>query len=360
VGAWAFVAAACQGAGNGAGSADAGPMVVGPESLAVAQKEVIAVGPRIAGQLEPQRKAQVRAEVGGSVTEVKAELGQQVKEGQLLVRIEEGGVRDAFRSAQAAVKSAENDLDVARRQVERSRKLVEAGALAKTDFETAQSTAAGADARLADARARLAQARKQLDATSVNAPIGGIVSERAVSEGDVVAPGTPLFTVIDPSSMRLDASVPSDQLSALKVGTPVQFQVRGYPDQTFQGKIEGIAPAADPVTRQIPILVSIPNPESRLVSNLFAEGQVAADQREALMVPLSAVDETGPTPTVTRVRDGRTERVAVKLGVRDERTERVEVSSGLSPNDRVLTGAARGIAPGTQVRLVSKQTSSAP
>jgi RND family efflux transporter MFP subunit len=166
----------------------------------------------------------------------------------------------------------------------------------------------------------------------------------------VVSPGTELFTVIDPSSMKLEAAVPSDDLSQLRIGAAVQFTVRGY-DQTFAGRIERIAPQADSTTRQVPIFVAIPNVGGRLVSGLFAEGRVVAQSASGLTVPVNAVNTSTQTPWVLRVTDGKTERVNVTLGLRDPRTERVLVASGLGESDTLLRGAAQGITPGTSVQL---------
>ncbi len=333
------------------GSADAGPMLVGPESTARAEQTQLETGPRIAGTLEAEQQARVRAEVSGAVTEVNVELGESVKKGRLLGRIEDRALRDALSSAQSSLAAAEGDLQLAERQVQRTRRLVEAGALAQTNLETAESQAVTARARLDQARAQMAQTQKQVGSTTLEAPISGVVSERAVNEGDVVAPGAPLFTIIDPSSLRLSAQVPSDALSALQVGKPVQFTVRGLGDHRFAGKIERIAPAADPVTRQITVLVSIPNPGGRLLSGLFAEGRIAAETRNALVVPEAAVEEAAGEAWVSRVKDGKVERVEVKLGLRDEQSERVQVEGGLQEGDVVLTGAARSLTPGTPVQV---------
>jgi RND family efflux transporter MFP subunit len=166
-----------------------------------------------------------------------------------------------------------------------------------------------------------------------------------------MTPGTPLYTIIDPSSMRLEASVPSDRIGELRVGAPVHFTVRGYEGQTFAGRIERISPVADPATRQISIFVAIPNVGGRLIAGLFAEGRVQTEVRRALVVPGTAVDTTGTAPAVTRIREGKAERVEVKLGVRDGETEKVEVLSGLADGDVVLIGAARGVTPGTPVTV---------
>ena len=109
--------------------------------------------------------------------------------------------------------------------------------------------------------------------------MAGVVSKRAVNAGDVATMGTELYTIIDPSSMRLEAAVPSEQIGAVRVGAPVSFEVRGYPDQTFEGRVERISPAADAATRQVPIFVQIPNASGRLVAGLFAEGRVTREER---------------------------------------------------------------------------------
>lgn len=359
----ALGAIALTGCGRGgdakAAQKDGGPTIVGAESAYKVEKQQISTGPRISGSLEAKKLAVLRAETAGSVTEVKAELGDAVKAGQVLARIEDTALRDAFSSAQSGLVSAEQEASLSQKQLERTQSLVKAGALSARDLELAQSAATSATARLSDARARAAASKKQLDAATVQAPFAGVVSQRAVNQGDVVAPGAPLFSVIDPSSMRLSASFPSDEVGLISVGKEVQFEVRGYPNQTFTGQIERIAPAADPATRQIPVLVSIPNEGGRLIAGLFAEGRVAVQSRDTLVVPFAAIDTEGSEPHVLRVKDGKTEAVKVKLGLRDERSERAEVLAGLNPGDVVLTGAARTLAPGTPVELGGKTTASA-
>ena len=342
---------ACGGEEQEKGQAAPPAVPVASEDAVRAARKTIRTGPRIAGSLDARKRADVRAEAGGQVLEVRAELGQEVDKGQVLARIEARAQADALRSARAAVRSARENLTVAKRQAERTRALVAAGALAQRDLETAQSAAVSAEASLGQAVAQEASARTQLRNTTVRAPMEGAISQAPVHTGDVVAPGAPLFTIIDPSTMRLEASVPSENLAALRVGTPVSFSVRGYPRQLFHGTIERIAPAADPTTRQIPILVGIPNESGALVAGLFAEGRLIGARREALVVPAAAIDTSGESPTATRVRDGVVERVSVQVGVEDATTELVEVVSGLAPGDTVLLRNARALPPGTRVAV---------
>lgn len=329
---------------------------VGPEDVVTVERQSLLVGPIVSGQLKPLREATVRAEIGGSVLRVGPEEGQNVAAGALLAIIEAKAQNDAVTSAQSQVRSAEHALEVVTREVQRSERLFAAGAIAERDVDLARNALSASEAQVADARARLISAQKILGDTTVRAPMAGVVSRRAVSAGDVVSLGTELYTIIDPSSMLLEASVPSAELASLRINTPVSFEVRGYPGQTFEGRIARISPVADPVTRQVPIFVDIPNKGSRLVAGLFAEGRVARESREGLVVPDTAINETGARPWVLRIRENTTERVEVELGLRDERTERVEIRAGVQQGDRLLVGAARGISPGTPIRVRGQQT----
>ncbi len=347
---FALLAAAC-GAGAAKTPTEASAAVlIGAENVLSVTSDTIVVGPILSGELRAERESTVRAELGGSMEQVLVEEGQMVRAGALLGRIETLTLDDARLSAASALRSAENNLAVVRREAERTEKLVSAGAVAARDLDLTQSNVTAAEAQVADARSRLVNAQKLLGDAAIHSPISGIVSKRAVNMGDVVSPGTELFTVIDPSSMRLEASVPSEDLSQLKVGAKVTFEVRGY-DQRFEGRILRIIPQADAATRQVPIYVAIPNLGGRLVAGLFAEGRVVSQSATGVVVPTNAVNTTGEKPWVLRVANGKTERVDVTLGLRDPRTERVRVVEGLNAGDTLLRGAAQGITPGTPVQV---------
>lgn len=326
-------------------------MTIGPENIAIVAPGSLMSGPAISGTLIPEREATVRAQIGGAVLQTYAEEGQAVRAGQPLVSIDASGVQDVFLSARAAVTSASNSADIAARELARSQKLLAAGAIAEREIEQVRRNSIAANAALADARARLASAQRQLSNTRVVAPISGIVSDRPVSAGDVVQVGTALVTVVDPSSMRLEASVPADQLGSVRIGVPVTFTVTGYPGREITGRVTRVNPTADPATRQVRITVSIPNAQGRLVGGLYANGRLASESRTGLVAPLSAIDARSGTPAVLRIKQGRVERVPVQLGLRDEGAEKIELLSGVQSGDTLLLGAAQGITPGTVLRV---------
>jgi RND family efflux transporter MFP subunit len=338
---------------SGAELAKVETMLVGPENVTVVRSQQIRTGPALSGSLAPEQQATIRAEMSGSVIQTYAEAGQRVSKGQALAQIDASVLRALQLSARSTMITAQSGYDIAQRDLARSVTLEKAGAIAPRDLEQSRNAVTAAQGQLTNARAQLANVTQQLDKASVQAPFTGVVSQRQVSAGDVVSPGTALFTVVDPGSMQLEASVPAEALSQVRVGMAVEFRVNGYPNRSFAGRITRLNPTADPATRQVKIVASIPNAGNTLVGGLFAEGRVASEARTVPMVAQSAVDERGLRPTVVRLRGGKIEKVEVGLGIRDAADETVEITSGLTPGDTVLLGAARGISPGTPVKVSS-------
>jgi RND family efflux transporter MFP subunit len=348
----AFGVAACDGA-DAAPNGDAVPVtvMVGPEAISIAGVTELASGPILSGSLVAERTAQIRAEVPGSVVQVFVDPGARVSKGTSLARIDDRAINDGYLSARSGLTAARTAADMAARELDRATKLLAAGAVSERDVEGARRADLAARSMLDDAQARLAGAEKQVEATKVLAPYAGVVSERMVNPGDVVAPGAPLFSVIDPSSMRLEAAIPAEQLGQVRVNAPVRFAVTGYPGRTFEGHVSNINPAADPQTRQVRLFVRIPNVGNQLVAGLFANGRVATDTRQTLTVPANALDLRGLSPVVLRLKNGIAERVEVTTGARDDATERVEITAGLTAGDTVLVGPALGISPGTPLKV---------
>jgi RND family efflux transporter MFP subunit len=330
---------------------------IGRENVVEVTPQEITVGPLVSGELRAEREATVRAEIGGAILKVFPREGEAVKVGTLLARIDGKTIQDAYASAQSALRSAEQTSEWAQKEAARIEALVKGGALAERDAELARNAATQAKAAADDARSRVTSVRKSLDDLTVTAPIAGIVSKRHVDTGDVVAPGGELYTIIDPSSMRLEASVPAEQVAAVRVGASVTFQVRGYQER-FEGRIERVSPSADPATRQVPIFVTIPNKQRRLVAGLFAEGRLEHETKTGLVVPQTAVNESGGAPWVLKVQDGKAQKVDVAVGLRDEQTERLEITRGVVAGDLLLVGAAQGMTPGTPLRIRAQAASS--
>jgi membrane fusion protein (multidrug efflux system) len=349
-----LAAMACGGSAESAAPAtpvDASIVRLAPENVTTAAMGQITSGPVISGQLTPAREASIRAQVGGSIVALTVDRGQNVRAGAVVARISSRDLEAARSSAQVSVRSSETALKLAQSEAERTQALVAGGALAARDLEQAQNNVSAAEAQVAAARARLSSVDQAIDDTSVKAPFDGVVSARPASIGDIVTPGSELFTIIDPSSMRLEASVPSDQVPQLRPGATVRFTIRGIPGD-FTGRIDRINPTVDPVTRQVSCFVTLPNTGGRLLAGLFAEGRVESVSKQGIVVPLGAVDETGLRPVVTRVAGDKAEVVPVTLGARQVETEMVEITEGLRAGDLLIVGSAKNVPSGTPILIV--------
>jgi RND family efflux transporter MFP subunit len=347
----ALVLSACGKTPEAAPSTTAVQMI-GPDNIAVASTDTLRSGPAISGALVADREARIRAEVAGAVLQTFVEAGQRVETGTPLVRIDDAVLQDAVLSARSALAQATVGADQAARELKRAKTLVAAGAIAERDVEGAERAELVAQAQLADVKSRLSTVEKNLRNATVRAPFAGVVAEKSVSPGDIVAPGAALFTIIDPNSLRVEASVPTSALSDVKVGAPVVFTVNGS-DRELQGRITRVSPMVNAQTRQVSVQASVPNAKNALVAGLFVTGRIAAEKRVGILVPDRAVDQTGIIAVVMRLKGGKVERVEVQLGLRDEGAETLEVRSGLAGGDTVLLGAARGISVGSAVAVSS-------
>jgi RND family efflux transporter MFP subunit len=326
-------------------------IVLGPADTALVVRGPVETGPALSGTLQPQVQATVRAQAAGTVLEALAQPGETVRGGQTIARIDTAALNEGLTSARAAVNTARSGLTLAQREEERQRILGAEGVVAARDVEIARQQVVAARAQLAQAEAQLSTVRQQLGNTRVTAPFTGVVSDRPVNAGDVVQPGTAVYTIVDPSSLELEASVPAERLSALQIGAPVEFSVNGFPGHAFRGRIARINPAADPATRQVRVYAEIPNEQAELVGGLFAEGRVTTRSQIGLTVPDTAIDRRMGRPAVVRVQDGKVQRVEVELGLADEQAQRIEIRRGVKEGDVVLVGAAQELTPGTPVRL---------
>ncbi|MEO8334845.1 MAG: efflux RND transporter periplasmic adaptor subunit, partial [bacterium] len=273
----ALSATACKKTDASAVPAKTETMIVGPENVTVVRSEQIRSGPAISGSLAPMRTATLRSELSGSVLQTFAEAGQSVRAGQSLARLDASALGDQLLSARSAVTTAQNTVDLARRDVSRNETLEKAGAIAERETERSRNALLNAQTQLSNAKAQVTNVQKMVDKANVEAPFSGVVSQRQINAGDVVSPGTALYTVVDPASMQLEASVPAEQLGQARVGMPVEFSVNGYPNRTFTGRITRVNPTADPTTRQVKIIAAIPNAGNTLVGGLFAEGRVSTE-----------------------------------------------------------------------------------
>jgi RND family efflux transporter MFP subunit len=334
-------------------------LLVSQEDLLTVQSNSLTSGPVITGSIQPERRADLRAEVQAVVLQVLKENGEPVKRGDVLVKLDETSIRDSLMSAQEAVRAASQALDQSTRQLERLKTLKASGMTSAQALDDAEVRRNNAQSDLSAARAREVSARQQLARTVVRAPFDGIVSDRKVSNGDTASLGKELLKVIDPTSMRFEGRVSADKISQVKVGQPVAFRINGYGDQQFAGTVKRIDPAANDITRQVEVLVGFTNLVQPRVSGLYAEGRIDAETSDALMLPESALVKSGDKTYAWRLNGKNIAKIDLTVGTRDQRTGNIEITGGLKAGDAVLRNPNSSLKDGQPVELASAKVASA-
>jgi membrane fusion protein, multidrug efflux system len=340
-------------AANASASAAAPTLLVAPEDVILVRTSSVGNGPLVTGTVQPERRADLRAEVSSVVLAVMKENGEAVRKGDLLVRLDDTSIRDGLVSAQEAERAAGQAFDQAERQFQRLNTLRASGMVSAQQLEDAEIRRNTTQSDLSAAKARGVQARQQLQRTEVRAPFDGIVADRKVSAGDTAQVGKELLKVIDPRSLRFEGFISSDALQSVKVGQAVVFRVNGYGKQDFAGKVKFVAPTANATTRQVEVLVEIAGDAPSRLAGLYAEGRVEASTASALMIPDSAIVRDGEKAFAWRVKSGALQKVTLALGDRDSRSGDYLVRAGIADGDSLLRNPVATIKDGQAVKQVA-------
>lgn len=325
-------------------------LLLANEDLVEISSERVASGPVISGSLQAQKQADLRAEVSAIVIQVLKDNGDRVQKGDLLVRLDDTTFRQALSSAEEAERAAHQSFDQAERQFNRLKTLSSTGAVSAQAQEDAEVRRNNAQSELAAARTRVVQERRQLERTEVRAPFAGIVGAREVSNGDTAQTGKALLKVIDPSSIRFEGFVPTEQVNQIKAGQIVNFRVNGFNNQPFDGRIERINPVVDLATRQVGVQVALSN-TNNLVVGLFAEGRVQTNVKQGLTIPESSLVQQGDHHYVWRVQKGVLNKVEIKLGQRDVQSGDFAVVTGLIEGDQIIRHPRGALVDGASVNM---------
>jgi membrane fusion protein (multidrug efflux system) len=328
-------------------------LLIAPEDVLTIQASPLAFGPVITGSIQPERNADIRAEISSVVLQVLMENGEPVRKGDLLVRLDPTSIRDNLNSAEDNTRNATQSLEQAERNLQRLKTLRASGMTSLQALDDAEVRRNGAQSEVSASRARAVVARQQMERTLVRAPFDGVVAERKVSAGDTVSIGKELLKVIDPATMRFAGQVSADKISEVAVGQSVGFRINGYANQEFRGKVLRINPSANNVTRQVEVLVSLGDGVQPSVFGLYAQGNIQASNVKAVSVPESVLVRVGDKSSVWRVQDNSIKQVDLGLGARDPRTGNYEVKTGLVDGDVIVRSPSSSFKDGQSVEILS-------
>jgi len=338
--------AGAQGAGGSEGGGRGGTE---PSPVIVAEARIETIADRIEalGTTHASESVEITSDVTEKVVEIRFEDGQAVEAGDALVVLDQAEEKADLHAAEAVLEEAR--LAYARYE---SLERQQVAAIAELDSRRAA---------LQSAEAELAVIRSRIEARLIRAPFAGVVGFRRVSLGALVRPGDVVTTLDTLDPMRVDFTVPSEHLEALRPGLAVTARASALAGRAFEGEIASVGTRVDPVTRSIPVRAGIPNPgpPHALKPGLLMTVELAANPREAVIVPEEAIVPEGSRAHVLVVdAEGRVERRAVATGLR--RPGNVEIREGLDAGERVVTHGVARARPGQRVRVRAVQRPGTP
>lgn len=293
---------------------------------------------KVPGRIEADVDVQLALEKPGVVIELGADKGQEVKKGQLLLRIDD-------RAWKLMVEKAELDLREARKDLDRWDELKKTGAVSVNDYEDIRTKKELAEIAISDGRL-------QLEKCALYSPIAGMVANRFVEVGEYMKDGEPAFTVVklDPAKLVLD--IPERDVAALKTGDAIPFELDALPGQSFTGTVSFVSPSAYPDSNAFRVEALAPNGDARLKPGMIARVKVARRAREnALAVPLNAVVPKQGEHVVFVVENGRAVRRLVKIDAIVDRD--AILASGLRDGEQVVVEGNRTLVDGMPVAVTT-------
>lgn len=354
----ALSAAACskpsaeagQAGGARAGGRPAQTLTIAAADVSVARRSTLVDGVAITGTLRPIETVEVRARLDGDLQGVYVREGSFVRAGQLLARFESTEQESTAQSAVADRVAAEGELATAEWTLEQSQQLFRAGAIPETDLRTARNAVATARARLAATNSRLRTTSMSARDTRVLAPTAGVIEKRFVENGEHIARGGEMFTLVRNDILELAAAVPERRANAVRVGQSVEFDANGA---KIVGRVARLSPTIDPVSRSITVYVQIPNANGAIRGGTFATGTVISRTiTNAMVIPQSALRQTAGGKQLTyKIEKGVLDTATVQVGVVDDRLGVAEALTGVADGDSLIAGNVGSLAAGMKVQI---------
>jgi RND family efflux transporter MFP subunit len=323
--------------------------------------------------------------VRGRLQSVDVKLGDPVRRGQVIARVDDREIREqvrqaeaSFKVSEASIRQREADLKLAQTNLERSRSLLQRELLPQQAHDDTEARYEAAQAQLDLSRAQFEQAKARLDElritlanTRIESPVDGFVGKRLLDPGAIVGGNAPVVSVVDIRTVRMVANLVERDLKRVPVGTPAAVEVDAFPGEVFNGKVSRVAPVFDPATRTAEMEVEVANADFRLKPGMYSRVHLTVGQKpDALRVPANALvtvdGRTGVfTATATAAGDVQPATQAlpadqqpltvrfqpVDTGIRDG--DQIEITGGLAEGARVITTGAGALRDGDLVLPVS-------
>jgi membrane fusion protein, multidrug efflux system len=303
------------------------------------------------GTLRAEQESTISAEVAARVVKVEKDLGDPVKKGQAILRLDAQAYALSRKQAKAQADSAEAARDQAVKDFQRAEKLLAKDLISSSEFEQlrlAKQTAVGS---YQAAKAQASQASRNLAEAVIRAPFAGHISKRHVEVGTLVSPGQPVVTVVQKAQLKMNLGLSEHRIAKVTQGSKVKVRVPALDHRDFEGHVSRIGVAADSATGAFPVEVIVPATDPKLMPGMSAKASIqlaAYDSVISLPSDVVLTDEKGDY--VFAVVDGKGVKKPVKLG--PTVGSDVIIEQGISEGDRVVVIGHRNLTDGVDISLV--------
>jgi len=307
----------------------------------------------LSGALRAVDISSVKARVAAEVREISVREGDTVHAGQIVARMDVTEFQARVDQARGTLNAARAQLDIATKNRDNNRTLVEKGFISKNAFDNSASQYASAEANVEAAKGALDVVQKLVNDTVIRSPITGVVAMRYVQAGEKVSADNKLLDIVNLQKMELEAAVPTNDITNVSMGQRVTLRIEGLP-QTIEGKVVRINPATQSGSRSVLVYVQITNPQNQLRSGMFAEAQLIVKTKAGVLaLPQNAIRKDGNGAYVYVVEADVLARKTVTIGMsgRSGDDYLTEVLSGIDFGTQVISTDMGSLQPGTHVRI---------
>ncbi len=301
----------------------------------------------LAGSLKANQESELAANASGRVTRTMVERGSYVGRGSVIVQLDTRVANLSAMEAEANAQTLRAQKAHAEEECARYDGLFRRGAITQQEYDRQTSDCKTATTSAAAAETRVELTKQTLADNTVRAPFSGLVSERYVSVGEYVMPSTRVAHIVDIDPLRLELTIPEQNLSAVRKGQTVEFQVAAFPNQTFRGIVSFIGPAVRATTRDLVFEALVPNKEKLLRPGLFATAHLDVGIQKLPVVPRSALKQDGDTTRAFAIVDKHIEERIVQVGPADG--DVVAILKGLVAGERIADHPSEQVGDGVEV-----------
>lgn len=300
----------------------------------------------LTGTISADWRSEVTADTQGKVLDVKVERGDRVKRGQPVVMLDVRTAALSQREAQANLEAARAQRQLAETECARSKSLLEKGAITKEEYDRSATQCTSSAQQVSAAEARTQMMAKSVGDGYVVAPFDGVVTERAVSPGEWVMPGKPLFTLVDDDPLRIELSVPESAIAHIKEKQHVDVVTVAYPDKVFSATVTRIG--AEIGRSRSLIVEATLDKTPELVPGMFAEARIQIDHHKHPVIPADAVVKRGKTWHAFVDVKGELEDRIVQLGAPPSK-DKVSILQGVAIGEKVVAKVTPQVVDGLKV-----------